>query len=507
MSINLKSIVSKQIPEFAREDYPLFVQFVEAYYEYLAQTENRNLTELRDIDQTVDSFVQYFKNELDIYGNKYEFIDQKLFLRKVKELHSSGGTEAAYKFLFRLLYNKTADITYPWNSVLKASDGRWQQEMSIFLETTSGDPTTLPGNRIAIIGTNIRIGVFVTRVKYIRDNIYEIFIDKNYYGEILHDYTIDYNGITGKILRTTSGYEVVAPGVGYKVGDIFETTTVSNAIKITQLIKVTKVDSNGGIVNITTVRFGAGYESEFYVLRSNATISSASEITITKGTTLQYTLPDETNIEQYTDLGYILNPDYYDLNYGESTYAGDLLRTFYEESLSGQGLNPDYALIRFKVGAVAKYQGHYNTNDGFLSDDIYLQDSYKWQKFSYLIIVDEKLEKYKDLIKSYLHPAGTMLFGEYQIQNTYAPSIAGSIEVSQWRSAATFSTINKSISNDYAYPSDEGGKIRIEPYDENYSDTADYYNPPLVYTFYGDGRNNLEDSMTVTDTSPNITGP
>ena len=507
MTINLKNIVSKQIPEFAREDYPLFVQFIEAYYEYLSQTEKRNITELRDIDQTLDSFVQYFKNELDIFGDTYNFIDQKLFLRKAKQLHASGGTETAYKFLFKLLYNKTADISYPWNSVLKASDGKWQQEMSLFLSTTSGDPTTLPGNRIAIIGTNIRIGVFVTRVKFIRDNIYEIFIDKNYYGTILPGYTIDYNGITGSLLRTTSGYEIVTPGTGYKVGDIFETTTISNAVKITQLIKVTKVDENGGIVNIATVRFGAGYESEFYVLRSNSSINPASKITITKGTTLQYSLPDETTIDQYTDLGYILNPNYYDINYAENTYVGDLLRTFYEESLSGQGLDPTYALIRFKVGAVAKYQGHYNTNDGFLSDDIYLQDSYKWQKFSYLIIVDEKLEKYKALIKSYLHPAGTMLFGEYQIQNTYAPTVSGSIELGQWRSAATFSTINKSISNDYAYPTDEGGKLRIEPYDENYSSPDEYYNPPVVYTFYGDGRNNLEDSMTVTDTSPNITGP
>ena len=201
MTINLKSIVSKQIPEFAREDYPLFVQFIEAYYEYLSQTEKRNITELRDIDQTLDSFVQYFKNELDIFGDTYNFIDQKLFLRKAKQLHASGGTETAYKFLFKLLYNKTADISYPWNSVLKASDGKWQQEMSLFLSTTSGDPTTLPGNRIAIIGTNIRIGVFVTRVKFIRDNIYEIFIDKNYYGTILPGYTIDYNGITGSLLR------------------------------------------------------------------------------------------------------------------------------------------------------------------------------------------------------------------------------------------------------------------------------------------------------------------
>ena len=152
------------------------------------------------------------------------------------------------------------------------------------------------------------------------------------------------------------------------------------------------------------------------------------------------------------------------------------------------------------IGAVAKYQGHYNSNDGFLDDDIYIQDSYRWQKYSYLITVDEKLEKYKSLLKSYLHPAGTALFGEYQIQNTYAPGVSASIEVDQWRGKATFNTINKSISNDYAYATDNGGRIRIDPYDEDYMIVDEMYNPPVIIPFFGDGRNNLTSTnLTVTD--------
>ena len=36
-NINLKTIITKQIPEFVRSDYPLFVEFIQAYYEYLNQ--------------------------------------------------------------------------------------------------------------------------------------------------------------------------------------------------------------------------------------------------------------------------------------------------------------------------------------------------------------------------------------------------------------------------------------------------------------------------------------
>ena len=269
---------------------------------------------------------------------------------------------------------------------------------------------------------------------------------------------------------------------------------------ITQLLKVTRVDENGGIVSIVNIRFGCGYDAGFYLLQSNAPVVSNALLSITKESTLQYTLPNDTVIEKYEDYGYLVSPDYVDVDYSDPTYAATLLQQFYEESLSGQGDNPDYLLIRFDIGAVAKYQGHYNSNDGFLDDDIYIQDSYRWQKYSYLITVDEKLEKYKSLLKSYLHPAGTALFGEYQIQNTYAPGVSASIEVDQWRGKATFNTINKSISNDYAYATDNGGRIRIDPYDEDYMIVDEMYNPPVIIPFFGDGRNNLTSTnLTVTD--------
>ena len=505
MSINLKSIVSKQIPEFAREDYPTFVAFIEAYYQYLDQYEKRNLREVRDIDETIDSFVQFFKNELDIFGEKYEYIDQRLFLRKVKELFVAKGVEASYKFLLKLLFNKTAEISYPWDSVLKASNGKWQQEMSIFVNMTSGLATTLPGNKINILGPNLVIKVFVDRVKYIRGNIYEIFIDKSYYGDILVGYTISYDGVKGTIIPTTVSYSIAQPGSGYKIGDLITGTTVSNGISITQLLKVTKVDSNGGVVNIATIKYGCGYVAGFYLLKSNQAIVSSSLLTIDKESTRQYSIPNDSTVEQYTDFGYLLSPNYSVVEYNDASYAGTLLQQFYEESISGQGTNPDYLLIRFDIGAVAKYQGHYNSNDGFLDDDIFLQDSYRWQKYSYLITVDENLEKYKSLIKSYLHPAGTALFGEYQIQNTYDVGITATQELAQWRSKATFVTINKSISNEFVYTSDIGGSIRIEPYDaESYFVPEEYYNPPVIIPFFGDGRNNLQSSVTITDAAPGI---
>ena len=126
MTVSLKSVVSKQIPEFIRSDYPLFVEFIEAYYEYLnvrsftsaSKTyqggyQQRNLEELRDLDTTLDEFIQYFKNELDIFGDNYEFIDRAFFLRKAKQVFTAKGTEASYKLLFKLLYKASSFSIFP----------------------------------------------------------------------------------------------------------------------------------------------------------------------------------------------------------------------------------------------------------------------------------------------------------------------------------------------------------------------------------------------------------
>jgi len=506
--IKLKTIVSKQVPEFVRSDYPIFVEFLKGYYEWLDQHERRDLLKLRDIDTTLDEYVEFFRRELDILGGTdYPYLDRRLLLRKIKPLFKSKGTESSYKFLFKILYNKIADISYPWDSVLKASDGRWNQEMSLFIDIQTGDANTLPGNRITVSGTNVSINVFITRVKHVQDSVYEVFIDKNFFGTIETDYTINFNGISGTIIPTTSKATIVRPGEGFKIGDLIEGTTISGGKTITQLLKVTSVNSTGGITGVVNIRFGAGYENEFFLLTSKASINTTgSTFTLDKGVTRQYSLPDNSFIEKYQEYGYALNPNYVAIPYAEPNYVGTLIQQFFEETGIGESEQTNFALIKFDIGAVAKYQGYYSTNDGFLDDDMFIQDSRFYQKYSYLVTVDESLDKYKSLVKSYLHPAGTALFGEYQIQNNFVAGIEGSIELAKWVSKATFTLINTTIPTDYVYASDLGGLIKVEPYDlEFYVIPEEDYNPPGMLTFYGDGRNVLS-SPVVTISDGDFTG-
>jgi len=557
-NIKLKTIVSRQVPEFVKEQNPQFVQFLEAYYEYLDQYERRDIVQLRDVDRTLDEFLSHIKNELDIFGNpEYEYIDKILLIRKIKQLFTAKGSEAAYKFLFKILFDKPVNITYPWDSVLKASAGKWNRDTTLFVQVTLGNPFDLIGERITIVNPLRRLFVFVENIRQVAADVYEIFIEKSYYGEIQIGDKLKYNGVEGTILPTTSGYEIIQPGVGYKVGDLVVGSTIANDRTITQLLKVTRVTPTGGILAFQTIRFGYGYSTSFFLYTTQSSVLRKSRIAIDKGlgesidadsvvigtqyiitelgdtdfteigatsntvgivftatgvgegtgkvtlATLpallqQFNLATDSEIEKYTDYGQIIKPNYWATNpfndpfddpdigpdsFSTSTYVGEFLQQFYTET-DNRSQTEDYTLIRFDLGAVAKYPGYYTSNDGFLSDTIYLQDDYFYQKFSYLITIDERLQDYSAIVKSYLHPAGTELFGEYNIINTFKSSLSADIDVDEYISSATFRVINKSITNEFVSADGLGGRIRFEPYDlQTYF--AEDYNPENQNTFTG----------------------
>ena len=65
----LSNLVENQFPQFYKEEGPKFLQFVKAYYQYLEQTgkqqdSQRNLQNYKDIDETLNEYIKYFRSEL-----------------------------------------------------------------------------------------------------------------------------------------------------------------------------------------------------------------------------------------------------------------------------------------------------------------------------------------------------------------------------------------------------------------------------------------------------------
>lgn len=70
-----------------------------------------------------------------------------------------------------------------------------------------------------------------------------------------------------------------------------------------------------------------------------------------------------------------------------------------------------------KPSGFVSFPGRYLDTKGFLSWNNRLQDNYYYQEFSYVLRLTETVEKYKDIVKALLHPAGTKMFGDYIINS------------------------------------------------------------------------------------------
>ena len=418
----LSSLVSGQLPEFIREDYQTFVSFIEAYYEYLESQIITDFKEIGDIDTTLDSFVKYFKNEVAL-NFPATLIDDRFLLPKLKELYISKGTEASYKLLFRMLYNKEVDIKYPSNQMLRVSDGKWTQDISVFVNVVVGAPDDVVGKTIEIISSDRenlkRIKVYVDRYEPTTTaGTYELFLLSGFTGTFNIGDLINYNSIfNGVIIATTSTVEVVSPGKNFKIGQTYDIIGSGTG----SVIQVISINNNGGIKIAKFINFGIGYASAFNtnILAIQNQVSTVQNYFTINGTSPSYNADILDSVDQLTDQG-ILSFYNYAATLGaglymDGTYAGSITGSFNNAPSSAVVDLNDYAVLYIQLGSFAKYQGYYKSNDGFLDDTIYIQDSKYYQAFSYAIEIDELVDSYKSIVKNLIHTAGTEIFGEYAI--------------------------------------------------------------------------------------------
>lgn len=422
---SLSSLVSGQLPEFIREDYQTFVAFLEAYYAFLESQLITDFNTVADIDTTLDSFVQYFKNELALNFPALQ-IDDRLLLPKIKQLYVSKGSEASIKLLMKLLYNKDINVAYPSQQMLRVSDGKWVQNTSFFVKLSSGNINDIVGKTVTVISTTdpsaARIKLLIDNVLPTPDsNIFELFLLKTYTGKFNVGDLVTYSTVSANVIATTSTISVLQPGTNFIVGQTYE---ISGSTSKKSIIKIESIDINGGIKTAKFITFGYGYPSTF-----NINILATSKLTQTvqdyftfTGTSPSYTATIKDSINQFTESGTIIVYDYtVDSTYVDATYAGAIKGTFVSTTTAGNTIvnQSDYAILSIQLGSIAKYPGYYTNIDGFLDDAMYIQDSKYYQAFSYVFEIDELFQNYKSIIKNLIHPAGTEIFGQYTINNNF----------------------------------------------------------------------------------------
>ena len=134
-------LINRQVPEYIREEYPVFISFLEAYYEFLEQkqgtqlndliTQAKDLRDISDVDISITDFEENFFNTFADLIPRDVALDKASLIKNVLPLYLSKGSEASFKLLYRMMFGNELEVKYPKNDVLRASDGKWEIENAL----------------------------------------------------------------------------------------------------------------------------------------------------------------------------------------------------------------------------------------------------------------------------------------------------------------------------------------------------------------------------------------
>jgi hypothetical protein len=448
----ISRLVSSQLPEFIRTDNTTFVAFLEYYYKFLEQDQGalelvQNSQKYSDIDQTTDSFVNYF---ITNYAKDLPYtlqVNKPLLIKRVKDLYSAKGGTLSIETLFKVLYDTVAQTNHPYDFVLRPSDGKWSLRTSIRVVLTSGSAADIKDRFLTFTKNNINYSVEILRVKSLSTNLYEIF----YHSAIPVPFDVNdevavpgSTGIifTGTIRPTTTDWEIRAKGTGFRVGQIFNVSVGSG---IDTLVRIDRVNAAGGIELLKFLNFGFNFTEDISIILSNALgVTKRVKYFQTRGGGFSETfnatrLDSITTADRYFLEDYVTPFDYTGTPLVVSTATSQLLT-----SVTTAGVeDPSDASINFTIGAVARYPGEYVSTQGFASEpDVRIQDSQLYQPFAYQVLSELDISTFYNIVKKLVHQAGTNLFVNRVLSATADVSANISVVSKQNVYADLFSTFS-----------------------------------------------------------------
>jgi hypothetical protein len=263
----ISSQIDSQFPGFIREEGPQFVAFMKAYFEYMEQSGNaiaatRSLRDAKDIDRTVDGFLEYFRKEFMVSIPSSALADKRLLVKHIREFYRTRGSQESYRFLFRALYNQEIEFYYPGDDILRASDGRWVQETKLRVgEPYNVDPESLGGRNVRGVVSGAKaivqrvsatISSGIVLYDMVVQNVSGTFVD----GERVVDDYENYVTVNAQI-GSLIDINIVDGGAFHNIGDQIEITGSGSTQSARAIVTSTK--NTGGGVTLKLVKGGSGY--------------------------------------------------------------------------------------------------------------------------------------------------------------------------------------------------------------------------------------------------------
>ena len=218
-----------QVPDFVAENHEKFIEFLQAYFEYLELLGRpaeiiTNLENYVDVDNTTEEFLNLFKEQyLHDIPNK-TLVSKDFLVKRIREFYRARGTEKSFQFLFRILFNEEITIDTPKDDILKPSDGDWRTDQIIKTENKL-ELSKFFGKKIT--GQQSNATAIVENIVSITENIFDVaeIALSNISGNFIIGESVTTKDFeTGETLSFVVGgmlvsAEVEVSGSNYKKGD------------------------------------------------------------------------------------------------------------------------------------------------------------------------------------------------------------------------------------------------------------------------------------------------
>ena len=261
------------------------------------------LADYRNIEYSVDKYVDYLKDELypsiptNIYG------DKRLVALKFKDFFQSKGNEASYQFLFKLLYNEEVSLYYPGEDILRISAGNFEKTQIIRSPYTANVFSflnkTITGSTSGAIGNVVDIKRYVIGIYDVAEMTLKLVSGTFSGGETISD--VADATLTSTLYGMITGFNINDGGSGYQAGDQLSITGDGSAVDaVVSSIQQSPISAlyyntigHGYQIGTTATISNSGTGGSGLIVRVT---ELANTYTVTSGANT-YTLGEVTNVQ------------------------------------------------------------------------------------------------------------------------------------------------------------------------------------------------------------------
>ena len=461
--------VEQLLPEGLRDKSADLIGLLKDYYTHInesgqASYELNSISTARDIDQANSIFLDKLQKEIAVSIPRTTIANRVNLYKNIIRYYTTRGSPESIELFFRILFNDSAEVYYPRNDMLIASDGVWDANSVRPIYATApqviieGAGKGAQARAIMTRGALYHIGIvdggtgYTSATLQINDTwggtrtpteslttataeaiisdgkVLNIRVDvpgSNYAYPATVAITGDGDDAAGIVRLTPDGriayIEITNTGSGYTSATA--TITCASHTSGTDAELTVLVDSIGVIIGAKITNYGANYKFDapdetgatITVTGTQSTGGTPAELIAYTGDSITSIAVVNPGSGYYTGARVAIPMDNAPDNWQEARVIanitdGEILS--YNLAYPGAYYTSE---TTFPGTLIGTQLGVYIDNKGYLSDTIKLQDSWFYQKFSYVIRTGNNVDVWRDSFNKLVHPAGFKFFGEILI--------------------------------------------------------------------------------------------